>query len=98
MRLIDFSGGYDIKKKKIGMRNIKTGIAVIICVLVGNLILDNTFFAVVACVISMQNTVKASLKTGVHYNSIMRCCRKERNKAGGFIWRYYEDENVEVAI
>ena len=66
MRLIDFSGGYNLKLQKIGMRNIKTGIAVIICVLVGNLILDNTFFAVVACVISMQNTFKASLKTGIN--------------------------------
>ena len=34
---------------------------------------------------------EASLNTGVHYNSIVRCCRKERKTAGGFIWEYYED-------
>ncbi|MGL4797614.1 MAG: FUSC family protein [Paraclostridium sp.] len=55
-----------MKLQKIGMRNIKTGIAVMICVMMGNLFLDNTFFAVIACVISMQNTVKASLKTGMN--------------------------------
>lgn len=55
-----------MKLQKIGMRNIKTGIAVMICVLIGNLFLDNAFFAVIACVISMQNTVKASLKTGIN--------------------------------
>lgn len=55
-----------MKLQKIGMRNIKTGIAVILCVTIGNLFLDNTFFAVIACVISMQNTVKASLKTGMN--------------------------------
>lgn len=55
-----------MKLQKIGMRNIKTGIAVIICVLMGNLFLDNTFFAVIACVISMQNTVKASLRSGMN--------------------------------
>lgn len=55
-----------MRLQKIGMRNIKTGIAVMICVLIGNLFLDNSFFAVIACVISMQNTVKASLKTGIN--------------------------------
>ncbi|MGL5714782.1 MAG: FUSC family protein [Paraclostridium sp.] len=55
-----------MKLQKIGMRNIKTGIAVMICVLLGDIILENVFFAVVACIISMQNTVKASFKTGMN--------------------------------
>lgn len=55
-----------MKLQKIGMRNIKTGIAAMICVLVGNLFLDNTFYAVISCIISMQNTFKASLKAGIN--------------------------------
>ena len=34
---------------------------------------------------------EASLETGVCYNSIVRCCRKERKTAGGFIWKHCEN-------
>lgn len=34
---------------------------------------------------------EASLETGIHYNSIARCCRKERKTAGGFIWKHCEN-------
>ena len=51
--------------KKQGMRNIKTGIAVMICILVGYLnIIDNVFFAATACIVSMKTTVKSSLIVG----------------------------------
>ena len=34
---------------------------------------------------------EAVLKTGVYRNGIYRCCNGERNKAGGFKWKYYDD-------
>lgn len=38
------------------------------------------------------NSVKeAAEKTNVCYNNILRCCREERKSAGGFIWKYYEN-------
>lgn len=39
---------------------------------------------------------EAVLKTGVYRNGIYRCCNGERNKAGGFIWKYYD--NIKEAI
>ena len=49
------------------MRNIKTGIGVMICVLVGYFkIVDNAFFAATACIVSMQTTVKSSLTVGLN--------------------------------
>lgn len=48
-----------------GMRTIKTGIAVMLCVLAGASLLENVVFAAIACVVSMQNTVKGSLKEGL---------------------------------
>ena len=39
---------------------------------------------------------EASLKTGIYYNGIARCCREERNKAGGFIWKYYDENEIEI--
>lgn len=39
---------------------------------------------------------EASLKTGIYYNGIARCCREERNKAGGFIWKYYDENESEI--
>ena len=54
-----------MKIKKPGMRNIKTGLGVMICVLIGYLhIIDNTFFAAAACIVCMQTTVKGSLRVG----------------------------------
>ena len=56
-----------MKLHKPGMRNIKTGIGVMICVLVGYLhIIDNTLFAAVACIVCMQTTVKGSLTVGLN--------------------------------
>ena len=49
------------------MRNIKTGIGVMICVLIGYIhIIDNIFFAATACIVCMQTTVKSSLTVGLN--------------------------------
>ena len=49
------------------MRNIKTGVGVMICVLIGYFhIVDNTFFAAAACIVCMQTTVKSSLTVGLN--------------------------------
>ena len=49
------------------MRNIKTGIGVMICVLAGHLhLVDNTLFAAIACIVCMQTTVKGSLTAGLN--------------------------------
>ncbi|MDR0880330.1 MAG: aromatic acid exporter family protein [Clostridioides sp.] len=50
----------------LGMRTIKTGIAVFLCVLLGDYLVQNPFFSVTACIISLQDTVKGSLKTGIN--------------------------------
>lgn len=56
-----------MKLQKPGMRNIKTGIGVMICILVGYLnIIDNTFFAAAACIVCMKTTVKGSLTVGLN--------------------------------
>lgn len=56
-----------MKLQKPGMRNIKTGIGVMICVLIGYFhIIDNTFFAAAACIVCMQTTVKSSLTVGLN--------------------------------
>ncbi|GAA3649193.1 FUSC family protein [Asaccharospora irregularis] len=56
-----------MKLRRPGMRNIKTGIGVLICVLIGYLnILDKTFYAAIACVVCMQATVKGSLTVGLN--------------------------------
>lgn len=56
-----------MKLQKPGMRNIKTGIGVMLCVLVGYFkIIDNTFFAATACIVCMQTTVKGSLTVGLN--------------------------------
>jgi uncharacterized membrane protein YgaE (UPF0421/DUF939 family) len=49
------------------MRNIKTGIGVSLAVLVGSIgILQNPLYAAIACIVTMQNTVKGSLKSGTN--------------------------------
>lgn len=54
-----------MKLQKPGMRTIKTGIGVMLCILAGMLnIADNTFYAAISCVICMQATVKSSLVVG----------------------------------
>ena len=56
-----------MKLHKPGMRNIKTGIGVMICVLAGHLhLVDNTLFAAIACIVCMQTTVKGSLTAGLN--------------------------------
>lgn len=49
---------------KIGMRNIKTGIAVMLCVLAGEFIVRNPMYAGIGCLVSIQDTFKGSLKFG----------------------------------
>ena len=46
------------------MRNIKTGIGVMLCVLAGNFIIENPMYAGVGCVVSIQDTFKGSVKLG----------------------------------
>ena len=53
-----------MKLEKMGMRTIKTGIAVAVCVWLGSYIVQDIFFSAIACVISMQDTVKGSVKAG----------------------------------
>jgi len=56
-----------LKLQKPGMRNIKTGIGVMICALIGKMnVIDSTFYAAIACVVSMQTTVKSSLTVGLN--------------------------------
>lgn len=56
-----------MKLEKIGMRTIKSGIGVMLCVLVSNLkIIQNPFFAAISCVVAMQTTVKGSLRMGIN--------------------------------
>lgn len=50
---------------KIGMRNIKTAIAVLICILISKLLkMEYPFFVVIAAIVSMQNSVTGSYKVG----------------------------------
>jgi len=53
-----------VKLQKIGMRTVKTGIAVSICTLLAQYLVQNPMFAGVGCVASVQDTVKGSLKLG----------------------------------
>ena len=58
-----------MKSNKIGMRTIKTGIGVMLCVSLGYLnfnLVDKTFYAAIACVVCMQNTVKGSFTVGIN--------------------------------
>lgn len=53
-----------MKLQKIGMRTIKTGIAVSVCTLLAKYLVHNPMYAGVGCVVSVQDTVKGSLKLG----------------------------------
>lgn len=54
-----------MKIQKIGMRNVKTGTSAMICAVLAQIhLIQNPFFAIVACVVSTQNTVKGSLNAG----------------------------------
>ncbi|MBL4936645.1 FUSC family protein [Clostridium sp. YIM B02515] len=51
--------------KKIGMRNIKTAIAVVISMIISKLLnMEYPFYTVIASIISMQSSVEASFKAG----------------------------------
>ncbi|MGL5345975.1 MAG: FUSC family protein [Peptostreptococcaceae bacterium] len=58
-----------MKLKKVGMRTIKTGIAVGLCVFAGKYLVQNPMFAGVGCVVSVQDTVKGSVRLG--FNRIL---------------------------
>ena len=50
---------------QIGMRNIKTALAVTISIIIANLMkLQSPFYTAIAAIISMQSSVKASFKAG----------------------------------
>lgn len=51
--------------KKVGMRTIKTGIGVFLCALIGPYLVQTPQSSAVACLLSMQDTVSGSLKTGL---------------------------------
>ncbi|WP_042276071.1 FUSC family protein [[Clostridium] dakarense] len=53
-----------MKLEKIGMRTIKSGIAVSCCVMAGKYIVQNPMYSAVACIISMKDTVTGSLNAG----------------------------------
>ena len=55
-----------METQKIGMRTIKTAVAVTICSIAEGLIVQNTLYAVLACLISVQDTVKGSFKSGIN--------------------------------
>ncbi|ERI95663.1 hypothetical protein HMPREF1982_00137 [Clostridiales bacterium oral taxon 876 str. F0540] len=55
----------NIRIKKIGMRNIKTAIAVVISVIISKLLkMEYPFYIAIASIISMQSSVEASFKAG----------------------------------
>lgn len=51
-------------QKIIGMRTIKTGIAVMLCCILTRFAVDNMFYCATACVVTMQDTIKTSFKMG----------------------------------
>lgn len=51
-------------KNIIGMRTLKTGIAVILTCILTGFVVDNMFYAATACVVTMQDTIKTSFKMG----------------------------------
>jgi uncharacterized membrane protein YgaE (UPF0421/DUF939 family) len=47
------------------MRNIKTALAVFICILIANIFsLESPFYTAIAAIVTMQNSVKGSFKAG----------------------------------
>lgn len=48
----------------VGMRTIKTGIAVMLCCIFTSFVVDNMFYCATACVVTMQDTIKTSFKMG----------------------------------
>ena len=54
--------------------------------------LDNEFICL------FDSISEAEIKTGVDKGSISACCRGRNKTAGGFIWKYYNNENIEIVI
>lgn len=48
----------------VGMRTIKTGLAVMMCCILTSFVVDNMFYCATACVVTMQDTIKTSFKMG----------------------------------
>ena len=48
----------------VGMRTLKTGIAVTLCCILTGFMVDNMFYCATACVVTMQDTIKTSFKMG----------------------------------
>ena len=55
-----------LKLEKVGMRTIKTGIAVTLCVFAAKFLVENPMYAAVGCIVSVQDTVKGSVKLGLN--------------------------------
>lgn len=51
-------------KNFIGMRTLKTGLAVTLCCILTRFAVDNMFYCATACVVTMQDTIKTSFKMG----------------------------------
>ena len=51
-------------QNKIGMRTIKTGLAVTLCCIFTRFAVDNMFYCATACVVTMQDTIKTSFNMG----------------------------------
>ena len=44
-----------------------------------------------------ENMTEAEFTTGVNHSNISACCNERRDKAGGFIWKYYDAIKKEVS-
>lgn len=52
---------------RIGMRNIKTALSVVLCIIILRLFkVESPFFACIAAIITMQNKINISFKTGLN--------------------------------
>lgn len=45
-----------------------------------------------------ESIVDASIATGIHKSSISNCVTGTAKTAGGFVWKYYDNENVKIVI
>lgn len=54
--------------------------------------LDNKFICL------FDSITEAGMKTGVDTGSISACCRGKGKTAGGFIWKYYNNEILNVSV
>ena len=55
-----------MKLEKVGMRTIKTGLALSLCSIAGTFLVENIMYAGVGCLVSIQDTVKGSFKLGLN--------------------------------